>query len=85
MRTRIVVNAVTGEVQTVPYTPEEEAQADLDQAADQANQAASAADAKDVTKAGKLLKSIALVIADLHGLTPAQIKNLVQNKYDSLP
>ena len=41
-------------------------------------------DKKDITKADKLLKACMLVVADLHSLTPAEIKNLVKTKYNSL-
>lgn len=39
---------------------------------------------KDITKADKILKSLALVVADLHNKTPSQMKTLIKNKYDSL-
>lgn len=32
----------------------------------------------------KMLKAVALVIADLHNLTPAQVRNLIVAKYRSL-
>jgi len=39
---------------------------------------------QDFDGAGKLFKALALVIADLHGLTPAQIRAQVIAKYRSL-
>lgn len=41
-------------------------------------------DAKDITKADKMLKAVALVMADLTGKTPQEMKTLVKEKYNTL-
>lgn len=42
-------------------------------------------DKSNIDNLDKVFKAIGLVIADLHGLTPSQVKALFKQKYDSLP
>lgn len=85
MRQRTVIDVKTGQMISVPFTPQEEAEADALMAEEQTTKAQEAEDAKDVTKVPKMLKAIALWVGDLHGLTPAQVKAQVKAKYESLP
>ena len=41
------------------------------------------ADRKDITKAMPIVKALALVVADLTGKTPTEIKNLVKDKMNA--
>lgn len=83
-RQRIVVNVRTGERKLVDYTPQEEAEADVDFANDLAIQAAHEDQRKDITKADKMLKAFALWVGQQMGKTPAQMRDEIRAIYNSL-
>lgn len=82
-RNRIVIDLVTGKQSVVRYTPEEEAQADLDKAVDDAAQTPIIADQQRIAAIRANARTAAIVNAlttkDDIGLIAA-----VQNRYPSL-
>jgi hypothetical protein len=77
---RIEVNAVTGQVSEITFTPAEEAAAIA-----YAASLPPPPDLSDVDNLGKAIKALALCVAQVGGLTVPQMKAMFKAKWDALP
>jgi len=83
-RNHIVIDIVTGQQTVVPYTPQEEAQADLDKAADDLAQAPiiAASQRKADFKADPNYQTM---LTQLKAATPGQVSAYITNNVIDLP